>query len=93
MIGKEPEARQSAAKAKPMPRTCPICNKDIKPEDEQAPHRPFCSPRCKTVDLGGWLTGAYRISRPAAEEDLDEGGLSPGSSGGGRASDDDDRDN
>jgi hypothetical protein len=29
------------------------------------------------ADLGGWLTGAYRISRPLAEEDLDEG-LPPG---------------
>ena len=25
------------------------------------------------ADLGGWLTGAYRISRPLDEEDLDEG--------------------
>jgi hypothetical protein len=29
------------------------------------------------ADLGGWLSGAYRISRPLAEEDLDEG-LPPG---------------
>ena len=25
------------------------------------------------ADLGGWLTGAYRISRPLDEQDLDEG--------------------
>jgi hypothetical protein len=25
------------------------------------------------ADLGGWFTGAYRISRPLDEEDLDEG--------------------
>jgi endogenous inhibitor of DNA gyrase (YacG/DUF329 family) len=25
------------------------------------------------ADLGGWLAGAYRIGRPLAEEDLDEG--------------------
>jgi hypothetical protein len=29
------------------------------------------------ADLGSWLTGGYRISRPVAEEDLDEG-LPPG---------------
>jgi endogenous inhibitor of DNA gyrase (YacG/DUF329 family) len=26
-----------------------------------AEHRPFCSARCKDVDLGRWLKGAYRI--------------------------------
>jgi endogenous inhibitor of DNA gyrase (YacG/DUF329 family) len=40
---------------------------------EQVPTRPFCSQRCRTVDLGGWLSGAYRVSRPIEEEDLDEG--------------------
>jgi endogenous inhibitor of DNA gyrase (YacG/DUF329 family) len=39
----------------------------------QVPHRPFCSQRCRTIDLGGWLTGAYRVSRAIEEEDLDEG--------------------
>jgi endogenous inhibitor of DNA gyrase (YacG/DUF329 family) len=40
---------------------------------EGGSHRPFCSQRCRTIDLGSWLTGAYRISRPVEEEDLDEG--------------------
>jgi endogenous inhibitor of DNA gyrase (YacG/DUF329 family) len=40
---------------------------------EARSHRPFCSQRCRTIDLGSWLTGAYRISRPVEEEDLDEG--------------------
>jgi endogenous inhibitor of DNA gyrase (YacG/DUF329 family) len=44
--------------------------------DADAPYRPFCSERCKTIDLGSWLTGSYRISRPAEEEELDSG-LSP----------------
>jgi hypothetical protein len=35
------------------------------------PHRPFCSERCRSIDLGSWLDGAYRISTPASEEDLD----------------------
>lgn len=42
-------------------RRCPICKKEVK---EGAPHRPFCSARCKDVDLGNWLNEAYRISRP-----------------------------
>ena len=55
-----------------MPKTCPICKRSIPKEAEEAGYRPFCSPRCKTIDLGSWLTEAYRISRPLAEEDLDE---------------------
>jgi endogenous inhibitor of DNA gyrase (YacG/DUF329 family) len=41
--------------------------------DADAPHRPFCSPRCKSIDLGSWLDGRYRISRQIEEEDLDAG--------------------
>jgi uncharacterized protein len=62
-----------------MARLCPVCKRPLPPEAETAPHRPFCSPRCKMADLGSWLTGGYRISRPLAEEDLDEG-LPPGGS-------------
>jgi endogenous inhibitor of DNA gyrase (YacG/DUF329 family) len=25
-------------------------------------HRPFCSERCRTIDLGRWLTGGYRVA-------------------------------
>jgi len=28
------------------------------------------------ADLGSWLAGSYRISSPASEEDLDQGGPS-----------------
>ena len=44
------------------PRPCPICSKPSTKENY-----PFCSQRCKDVDLSRWLTGAYAI--PAAEED------------------------
>lgn len=40
---------------------CPTCGK---PETEAA--RPFCSERCRDVDLNRWLSGAYAI--PAVEE-------------------------
>jgi len=50
---------------------CPTCNKQITVgSDEDAPYRPFCSRRCKMVDLGRWLDGTYRISEAAKPEDL-----------------------
>ncbi|MGZ9811808.1 DNA gyrase inhibitor YacG [Pseudoroseicyclus sp. H15] len=39
---------------------CPICTKPTDPA-----HRPFCSPRCKDIDLHRWLKGSYRM--PTAE--------------------------
>lgn len=48
---------------------------------ETAAYRPFCSERCKKIDLAAWLDGKYRISRPAAEEDLDEGPRGHGGDG------------
>ena len=50
-------------------RGCPICGK---PAGEA--FRPFCSARCKDVDLGRWLSGSYAI--PVTSED-DEDGLTP----------------
>lgn len=55
------------------PGVCPVCRKQLPVLDVDAPYRPFCSQRCKTIDLGSWLTGSYRISRPVEEEDLDSG--------------------
>jgi uncharacterized protein len=43
---------------------CPICGRR-----SSALHRPFCTARCQEVDLGRWLTEAYRISGPSAELD------------------------
>lgn len=51
--------------------SCPICKREIPAADRAASFRPFCSSRCKTIDLGGWLDANYRISNPVAEEDLD----------------------
>lgn len=48
---------------------CPICHKVLPDVPSDFPHRPFCSPRCKTIDLGNWLGEAYRISRPLTEDD------------------------
>ncbi len=45
---------------------CPICKKDVA---APAPFRPFCSDRCKKIDLGRWLNEDYRISRPLDEDE------------------------
>ena len=39
-------------------------------QKEDAPFRPFCSQRCKLVDLGRWLDGTYSVSEPASPSDL-----------------------
>jgi tRNA threonylcarbamoyladenosine biosynthesis protein TsaE len=45
---------------------CPICEK---PVSRDAVTFPFCSRRCRMVDLGKWLGGEYRVTRPIARED------------------------
>ena len=45
-------------------RPCPICGKPA-----EARHRPFCSARCRLLDLGRWLGGDYRIPTPESPED------------------------
>jgi len=48
---------------------CPTCRKEFHVErKEQAAFRPFCSLRCKLVDLGRWLDGTYNISEPKPED-------------------------
>ena len=39
---------------------CPRCGKPV-PWETSNPWRPFCSERCKLIDLGAWATEAYRI--------------------------------
>jgi hypothetical protein len=46
-------------------RRCPICGKDAAEKT-----RPFCSARCKAIDLNRWLSGHYVI--PGAPDDDDE---------------------
>jgi uncharacterized protein len=36
------------------------------------PEWPFCSKRCRLVDLGRWLGGSYRIESPLRDEHLDD---------------------
>ena len=39
---------------------CPTCRK-LHEYDIKSPFRPFCSERCKLIDLGAWASGDYRI--------------------------------
>ncbi len=39
---------------------CPICKAKVKKKSD--PNFPFCSERCKLLDLGAWLGGEYKIS-------------------------------
>lgn len=51
---------------------CPICKT---PTPRSAPEFPFCSQRCRLLDLGKWASGQYVISSPMAEPEaaaLDE---------------------
>jgi uncharacterized protein len=52
---------------------CPICKQPVtEPPAPDAPTTfPFCSERCKLIDLGRWLDGKYQI--PVEETDEDEG--------------------
>ena len=45
---------------------CRTCRKSI---DERQPFFPFCSERCRLVDLGGWLSDRYRVSRSLSPSD------------------------
>jgi len=51
---------------------CPICRTEVAWEDN--PHRPFCSERCRLIDLGAWAEGRYRIpgSKISTEEQRDD---------------------
>ena len=45
---------------------CSVCGQgytfEYKLGKKLPPHFPFCSQRCKSIDLGKWLNGEYRIS-------------------------------
>ena len=42
---------------------CPICKRQVEKSegDRKESFFPFCSERCKLIDLGRWLTGKYQI--------------------------------
>lgn len=51
---------------------CPICEHRMSGQGpKEWPDWPFCSPRCKLIDLGRWLGGAYRLDSVAQDEEED----------------------
>ena len=62
MASRKAPATTGASAGDSPARPCPICGKPA-----VVAHRPFCSPRCRQVDLHRWLNGSYAI--PVVEED------------------------
>jgi len=54
-----------------MKRNCPICKTIV--DSESNPEFPFCSERCRLLDLGAWSAEKYVVSEPIFdEEEMDE---------------------
>ncbi len=51
---------------RPIKLRCPICKKAVK---AGAADFPFCSERCRTIDLGKWASSAYVIMSPVNDAD------------------------
>ncbi len=54
---------------------CPICRKviatapDGKPQESE--YFPFCSARCKLIDLGAWFDAEYKVLNKPEDQDSD----------------------
>ena len=53
-----------------MKRRCPICHKPT--DSETSADFPFCSERCRLLDLGNWSSEKYVISNPVFDESEEE---------------------
>ena len=52
---------------------CPICSRSFEGGTlAELPYFPFCSERCRLVDLNRWVEGDYTISRPADPSDFED---------------------
>jgi endogenous inhibitor of DNA gyrase (YacG/DUF329 family) len=55
------------------PRECPICRKSVlPPADEKRDFFPFCSERCRQIDLLRWSKGHYAIVEHLTNEQMQE---------------------
>jgi len=48
---------------------CPTCRKIVLKSE---PEFPFCSERCRLIDLGKWASGAYVVSSPLTDPETDD---------------------
>jgi endogenous inhibitor of DNA gyrase (YacG/DUF329 family) len=65
---------------KPQQIRCPRCRRPVVWEGN--PHRPFCSERCRLVDMGNWAAERYRVAGEDVEPD-ENGGNGESKNGGG----------
>lgn len=56
-----------------MTTNCPVCHKIVEisgaEKAEDTKFSPFCSERCKLIDLGAWLSAEYKIASPPQSEE------------------------
>lgn len=52
--------------------SCPTCQKEIEWSTDN-PHRPFCSERCRLIDLGAWANEEYQIPESKNASDYSSG--------------------
>ena len=50
---------------------CPTCGAPVE-WGEKSPFRPFCSDRCKLIDLGAWASESYRVPVQEGGDPLSE---------------------
>jgi len=50
--------------------TCPTCGREL--EWATAPFRPFCSERCRLIDLGAWFSEQRAIAGESAATETDD---------------------
>ncbi|MBA1244031.1 MULTISPECIES: DNA gyrase inhibitor YacG [Pseudomonas] len=56
---------------------CPTCGAPVE-WSSASPNRPFCSDRCKLIDLGAWASEEHKIAgREESEDELFSGDLPP----------------
>ena len=68
----KPDASDPVTKLPVGRRRCPICGKPV-----TATHQPFCSARCRDIDLGRWLKEGYHVATEEPPEDEPEEGSEP----------------
>ena len=57
-----------------MPR-CPVCDANV--DLEKTPTVPFCSDRCRLIDLGRWLDESYAVPAPRSPRPGEPAGDDP----------------
>jgi len=57
------------AKKRTVSLRCPTCRKIVLAKEQDFP---FCSDRCRLIDLGKWASGAYVISAPLNDPETDD---------------------